>query len=289
MCGVDRSAKTGFCGETETIRAARAALHFGEEPCISGVRGSGTVFFSGCTLRCVFCQNYDLSQGRCGQVLTPEQLSGILLNLQAQGAHNINFVTPTHFLPGIRRSAALCGDRLSLPLLCNCGGYERTETVAACSDLFDVWMPDLKFYDPALSLRYLRASDYFDVASRAILQMRAQTGVPQFNGDGMLTRGVLVRHLVMPGCLKDSLRLIDWLRANFGPEDLVISLMSQYLPCGRAEDFPEIDRRVTTYEYRKAADALADAGFVHCYTQDRAASTRDYIPEWNGEGLPASK
>lgn len=285
VCGVDRSVSQGYCGAGEGLRAARAALHFGEEPCISGTRGSGTVFFSGCTLRCVFCQNSEISAGSHGWETSPKQLAARLLALQAAGAHNINFVTPTHYYPAIRETLAHAGSQLFIPRLANTGGYERTETVTEYADLFNIWMPDLKFFSSSLSARYLSAPDYFAKASRAILTMRRLAGPPVYNNEGILTSGVLVRHLVMPGAKADSLALVDWLGANFGPEDIVISLMSQYLPLGRASEYPEINRRVTTYEYHTVENALADKGFRTVYTQSRLSATAEYVPAWNGEGI----
>lgn len=284
-CGIDRKLRTGFCGQREEMRCARVALHFGEEPCISGVRGSGTVFFSGCTLRCVFCQNYDISSGPVGWAITPEALASRLIDLQNAGAHNLNFVTPTQFLPGVEKAVSSAGSSLSLPRFANCGGYERIETLVRYADLFQGYMPDLKFCDSDLSSRYLHATDYFAVATRAICQMRVQAGPPVFDKDGMLRSGVLIRHLVMPGCVKDSLRIIRWLGTTFGPEDVVVSLMSQYLPMGRAADFPEIDRRLTSYEYEKAEDALREYDFKTCYVQSRGSATRSFVPLWNGEGV----
>ena len=285
LCGVDRSVGRGYCGAGEGLRAARAALHFDEEPCISGTRGSGTVFFSGCTLRCVFCQNSEISAGNHGWETTPEQLAARLLQLQEAGAHNINFVTPTHYYPAIRETLACAGSALSIPCLANTGGYERVETVTEYADLFNIWMPDLKFFSSSLSARYLAAPDYFEKAARAILTMRRLAGPPVYNDEGILVSGVLLRHLVMPGARADSLALIDWLGANFGPEDVVISLMNQYLPLGRASDFPEINRRVTTYEYRCVENALADKGFRTVYTQSRLSATAEYVPAWDGEGI----
>ncbi len=284
-CGVDRAVSRGYCGAGSELRAARAALHFGEEPCISGTRGSGTVFFSGCTLRCVFCQNSEISAENHGWETTPERLAARLLELQQAGAHNINFVTPTHYYPAIRDTLTCAGNKLSIPRLANTGGYEREETVAEYADLFHIWMPDLKFFSSSLSARYLAAPDYFEKASRAILAMRRLAGPPVYNNEGILTSGVLVRHLVMPGAKTDSLALIDWLGANFGPDDIVVSLMSQYLPMGRAPEYPEINRRVTTYEYRTVENALAGKNFRTVYTQSRMSATAEYVPEWNGEGI----
>lgn len=283
-CGVDRSQSRGFCGAGTAIRAARASLHFGEEPCISGTRGSGTVFFSHCTLGCVFCQNSDISAGGLGWEIGEQALSQRLLCLQREGAHNVNLVSPTPYLPALRR--VLAGAQgLHLPVISNNGGYESRDTLEEYGGLFNIFMPDLKFCDSTLSARYLHAADYFSVATSAILTMRRMAGPPVLDGEGMLRSGLLLRHLVMPGAKADSLRIVDWICANLSPDDLIISLMSQYLPLGRASEYPEIDRRITTYEYACVEDALRSRGYHNLYTQSRQSATAEYLPRWDGEGI----
>ena len=196
-CGCDRKNSTGFCGCSDKLRAARAALHHWEEPCISGTQGSGTVFFSGCTLQCCFCQNFSVSIEHYGKDITPRRLGDIFLSLQNQGAHNINLVTPTQYLPWILPALELVRDELKIPVVYNCGGYEKTETIRLLKDYVDIWLPDLKYFDSALSARYSRASDYFSAASEAILQMVRQTGKPVLDPSGLMKKGVIIRHMAI--------------------------------------------------------------------------------------------
>lgn len=284
-CGVDRSRAPGRCGAGLAMRAARAALHFWEEPCISGLRGSGAVFFSGCSLGCVFCQNYKISACGEGHAVTPEQLAKIILTLQASGAHNINLVNPVHFLPGIEQAICLAGSDLHIPIIANTSGYERSETIRRYAGLFQVYLPDLKFFASSLSQRYCRAPDYFEFASKALQEMFRLAGKPVFDADGMLLRGMCVRHLVMPGCGKDTNALLLWLSDHFPKDGIIISLMSQYTPLGRASEFSEINRRLTTYEYNKALETLDGLGFKFVYTQGMSSASGDFVPEFNGEGL----
>ncbi len=202
---------TGFCGCTNEIKAARAALHLWEEPCISGTKGSGTVFFSGCTLKCCFCQNSQISCENFGKTLSVSQLSEIFLKLQEEGAHNLNLVTPTQYLPFIIEALDKIKNTLSIPVIYNCGGYERPEIISLLKDYVDIYMPDLKYYDASLSFSYSKAKDYFSFASKAIPKMIEQTGAPTFNKEGILQKGVLIRHLVLPGCKEDSMKLLEWL------------------------------------------------------------------------------
>ena len=198
-CKVNRTVSTGFCGCTNEVKAARAALHLWEEPCISGTQGSGTVFFSGCTLKCCFCQNSQISCENFGKTLSVSQLSEIFLKLQEEGAHNLNLVTPTQYLPFIIEALDNIKKLLSIPVIYNCGGYERPEVISLLKDYIDIYMPDLKYYDASLSFSYSKAKDYFSFASKAIQKMIEQTGVPTFNKEGILQKGVLIRHLVLPG------------------------------------------------------------------------------------------
>lgn len=286
MCGTDRRTARGLCGAGGTLKAARAALHRWEEPCISGTdesRGSGTVFFSGCTLGCIYCQNGNISHGGVGQQITAHRLSEIFLELQAKGAYNINLVTPTQYLPWILEALELCGDRLTVPVLYNCGGYERIETLRLLEGKVQIYLPDLKYYDSALSARYSAAADYFAVASDAIREMVRQRGAVRFDENGMLQSGVIIRHLVLPGAFKDSIRLLQWVAGEFAPEDIRISLMSQYTPpAGIA--VKELARPVFTYEYRKVCEEAERLGLLG-YTQERSSADACYTPPFDGEGL----
>lgn len=285
-CGADRHTAVGRCGAGNTLRAARAALHRWEEPCISGddpARGSGTVFFCGCTLGCIFCQNGAISHGGEGRSITTERLAEIFLELQAQGAYNINLVTPTQYLPWILEALKLCGDRLAVPVLYNTGGYERVETLRALEGKVNIYLPDLKYCDSELSACYSAAPDYFAVASLALREMFRQVGAVRFDEQGILQSGMVVRHLVLPGAYRDSLRLLEWLAEEFRPEDIRISLMSQYTP---PPDIAvrQLQRPVFTYEYRKVCEQAEKLGFLG-YTQQRSSADAAYTPPFDGTGL----
>ena len=229
-CRVNRKERTGFCGEKDGIRCARAALHHWEEPCISGTRGSGAVFFSGCSLKCCYCQNYQISQEGLGKEISPEKLARIFLDLQEQGAHNINLVTGTHFLPGILTALDLARPILSIPVVYNCGGYEKPEVIRLLDGYVDIYLPDLKYFDPELSARYSGARDYFAQASQAVSAMISQTGSPVFDEDGIMQKGVIIRHMVLPGSRKDSISILRWIREHLPEEGFLLSLLSQYTP-----------------------------------------------------------
>lgn len=280
-CGVDRRAARGYCGEGAEVRAARAALHAWEEPCISGKNGSGTVFFTGCTLGCVFCQNREISRGGVGKPVSVERLADIFRTLENQGANNLNLVTPTHFTPQILQALSLA--KPSIPVLMNSGGYERIETLRLWEGSVDLYLPDLKYYDAALSARYSAARDYFSVASAAILEMHRQQPRLVWDGD-LLKKGLIVRHLVLPGCRRDSLRLLDFLDHALPKESFLLSLMSQYTPTSACAAFPEINRSVTTYEYQTVADRAAELGFQG-FLQDRRSAKEEYTPPFNLEGI----
>lgn len=255
-----------------------------EEPCISGERGSGTVFFSGCTLNCCFCQNFEISQQNKGYFITEDQLADIFLRLQGEGAHNINLVSPTPFVPSIIKALDKAKGRLNIPVVYNCGGYERVETVEALKDHIDIWLPDLKYFSAEASKKYSNAEDYFATALAAIKKMQSIAGKPVFGEDGLLKRGVLVRHLVLPTLRKDSMKIIEALSENFAPDDIILSVMSQYTPMYRAAEHREINRRVSTFEYNSVLDFARAAGFDG-YSQERGAATNAYVPPFEGEKL----
>ena len=282
MCGVDRTKQRGFCGQSDRIRIARIGLHKWEEPCISGERGSGTVFFSGCTLRCCFCQNFEISQLNKGRYITEDELGDAFLRLRDEGSHNINLVSPTPFLPSVVKALDRTKQKLGIPIVCNCGGYEREETVRALDGYIDVWLPDLKYFSREASKKYSGAEDYFEVAIRAIRQMQRQTGRPIFDSEGILQRGVLVRHLVLPTLRKDSQKVIEALAESFSPSDILLSVMSQYTPMHRAAEFKEINRRVSTFEYNYVLGFAQEAGFDG-FSQERGSAEEAYVPEFEGE------
>ena len=280
QCGVDRTTgQLGFCRMPGQLRAAKAMLHYGEEPPISGAFGTGAVFFSGCTLRCVYCQNREISEGGKGKPLTSVRLRAIFERLIDEGAQSIDLVTPTQFLPDILPALT---PKLPVPVVYNCGGYERVETLRLLEGLVDVYLPDLKYADNVLAARLSRAPDYFETATAALREMYRQVGAAVLE-NGQLTRGLLVRHLVLPGHLDNSLRVIEWLAEAFPKGDVLVSLMSQYVPIGVQE--PPLDRRVTGEEYAGAVSWLELCGLKNGYVQDAAAATTEYLPVFDFEGI----
>ncbi len=283
QCGADRTKTVGYCGGGDRIRAARAALHHWEEPAISGTNGSGTVFFSGCPLHCRFCQNHVISAENQGIEVTPERLSHIFLELQAQGAHNINLVTALHYLPQLLDALQLAKPHLHIPIVCNTGGYERVETLAALEGLVDIYLPDFKFLSPETARNYANAADYPVIAEAAIAEMLRQTGKPLLE-DGLLRRGCIVRHLVLPGHRHESIALLQHLADRFGTDAFLLSLMSQYTPLQEDPTYPELNRRLTKMEYNSVLKTAQALGFEG-YMQDGSAAGSGYIPSFQLEGL----
>ena len=285
-CKVDRRAgKTGFCGMTSEVMAARAALHFWEEPCISGTEGSGAVFFSGCTLRCVFCQNHEIAAGAVGKPVTEERLSRIFLELQEKGANNINLVTATQFLPTVipaLQHAKKMG--LTIPIVYNTGGYEKVETLRLLEELVDIWLPDCKYRSAELAARYSRAADYPETVKTALAEMVRQTGVPLFDRRGMMKKGVIVRHLVLPGCVSDSKDVLEYLWDTFGNQ-IYVSIMSQYTPLPHVAAYPEINRKVTDEEYEEIVDYARFLGMSQVYIQEGGCVGESFIPPFDYEGI----
>lgn len=286
-CGADRATSLGFCGAGDKIKAAKAYLHRGEEPIISGdgkTRGSGTVFFSHCQLKCPFCQNYEISEVGLGAEISEKRLAEIMLNLQKSGAYNINLVSPTPYVPQIINALDLCKGRLKIPVAYNCGGYESADTLWRLSGYVQIYMPDIKFCAPELSAKYLCAADYFEKAVLALGEMINQVGKPKIGDDGIMQSGVIVRHLVMPSCYRDSIEILRRLYEKFGRNSFILSLMSQYIPLNRAAEYPEINRRVTTFEYEKVLDEAEKLGFSG-FMQQRDSATDSLIPKWDFEGI----
>ena len=280
-CGVDRSKKHGFCGAGESFVVARAAKHFWEEPPISGTNGSGAVFFSGCNLRCVFCQNFEVSRAKCGKEITDERLTEIFDSLISEGAHNLNLVTATQYAE--RLSGILRAYHSTVPVVYNCGGYESLETLRRLEGLIDIYLPDLKFFDPERSLRYCGAADYFETASAAILEMRRQQPEDVFE-DGLMKKGLIIRHLVLPKNVNQSRRIFEWIKENLGAKTY-ISLMAQYTPCGELESFPELQRKITRREYEKAVCFLEDLGFENVFLQELDSAAEQFIPAFDLTGV----
>ena len=283
-CGAPRTGgNNGFCGVPESAMVCRAAPHFGEEPCISGTRGSGAVFFAGCNLRCVFCQNHAISRGAAGESVSVARLREIFLSLRDQGVHNLNLVTPTHYADVI--AEALSGISLGIPVVWNSSGYESVETLRRMEGLVQIYMPDLKYADPALAARYSAAPDYPETALAAIEEMYRQTGPFLLDGDGILRRGLLIRHLILPGAPENTLRVIDMVEDHFPAEHILFSLMSQYTPMPGLEGFPELQRRVSQSEYERCASYLDFSDIAHGYYQSPESATDEMIPAFDGTGV----
>ena len=286
LCKVDRAAgQKVFCGGGNLVKVARASLHFWEEPCISGESGSGTVFFSGCTMRCVFCQNKEISRGNAGKEITVERLAEIYMELAEKGANNINLVTPMHYAPQITAALDAARSRgLSLPTVWNTGGWERCESVAAVRDYADIWLTDFKYFDSSLGEIFSKAPDYFSVAAAALEQMVKQTGEPVFDENGIMKRGVIVRHLMLPGHLDDTKNVLRFLHENYG-DSIWISIMNQYTPLCSDERFPELSRTVSDEEYNEAIDFACDIGIENAFVQEGGTVGESFIPPFDLSGV----
>lgn len=282
-CAVERleNAPGGVCAMPETAVVARAALHHWEEPPISGSRGAGTVFFSGCNLRCVFCQNSVISQEGFGKAVSPERLREIFQELIGQGAHNIDLVTPTHFAHVLQK---VLKEPLGVPVVWNSGGYEKVETLQKLDGLVQIYLPDLKYLSSERAARYSSAPDYPEVATAAIREMVRQTGPCEFDSEGLLRRGVIIRHLLLPGGLSEAKAVMDWVAESFPRGTVLFSLMSQYVPLGRASEFPEIDRKLRPSEIRAARDYMA-ALELPGYVQEETSASESYVPAFDLTGV----
>ena len=286
-CGVNRLAgEKGYCGASgDKVDIALVSLHPWEEPCIAGKNGAGTVFFSHCSLRCVFCQNSEISSEGKGIAVDTARLAEIFLEQQRRGAATLDLVTPTHYAPQIAealREAKKVG--LTIPVVWNSGGYETEELVEALSGLVDVYLPDLKYIDSDSAARYSNAKDYFTRAEKALRVMVNQTGAPMLDDDGVMKKGVLVRHLVLPGRRKESMRIVDWLWESFG-DKVWLSLMNQYTPLYHAKDYKEINRTLTTFEYESVVDHAVELGIEHCYVQEGKTASAKFVPAFDGRGV----
>ena len=288
-CGVDRPENMadtngcfGSCGVGLAPIVARAGLHMWEEPIISGTKGSGTVFFSGCNLHCVFCQNYDISHNGFGKEITIARLKEIYHELIAKGAHNINLVTPTHFTEAVLKSL---DEPLPVPVVYNTSGFETQDTLRRLKGKVQIYLPDLKYSDDIAAIKYSNAPSYFRTATEAIKEMYCQVGDYHIGDDGIMTKGVIIRHLIMPGMLDNSKRIIDWVAGTFKPGQVMFSLMHQYVPCGRAADYPEINRKVTDAEYKELENYLMASTIEDGFVQEGDSACEDFIPCFDGSGV----
>lgn len=285
-CGVDRlHGQVGFCKATDGIRIARAALHYWEEPCISGEKGSGTVFFSHCTLKCVFCQNHEISTSGRGKVVSVERLATIFLELQEKGANNINLVTPTHYVPQIIMALQIAKNKgLTLPIVYNSSGYEKVETLKALEGYVDIYLPDFKYFKEKYAKKYSFAPEYFEFAKKALDEMVRQIGEPKFDENGIMLKGVIVRHLMLPGLLFDSKKIVDYLYNTYGNR-IYISLMNQYTPLEQVKDYPELNRVLSPSHYDYLVDYAVDLGVENGYIQEGETNKESFIPPFNEEGV----
>lgn len=284
-CGANRQTSLGFCGGGTRVKVARAALHFWEEPCISGARGSGTVFFSGCALQCCYCQNYTISAENFGKEIEIEQLAAIFLRLQAQGAHNINLVSAGHYLPWVLAALQLAKPALTIPIVYNTGGYETPQALALLDGAVDIYLTDLKYYASDLSKAYSNAADYFAVASKAAALMIAQVGAPRFDADGILQKGVIIRHLALPGAVEDSKEILHFMAEQLPQNSFLTSVMSQYTPFYKAHEHKALRRRISTYEYRKVVNTAVDLGLTDGFMQEKSSAKEEYTPAFDLAGV----
>ena len=280
-CGVNRDGgEIGYCGTDSRIKIARAALHYWEEPCISGENGSGTVFFSGCNLRCVFCQNYKISTCRGGRYITKDELCDIFLELQNQGAHNINIVTGTHYAADIVEAFEKARTKgLSIPIVYNCGGYESVETLKMFDGIADIYLPDFKYFNNRYAKEYSSVSDYREVAEKAIAEMVLQRGKAKFDSDGMMKSGVIVRHLMLPGLLFDSKKIVEYLYKTY-KDDIWISIMNQYTPLEQVKNIPRLNKKINPKCYEALLEYAAELGVTNAYIQEGDTAKESFIPDF---------
>lgn len=285
-CHVNRVAgQRGYCRMTKELIVARAALHMWEEPCISGEEGSGTVFFSGCAMGCVYCQNHNIASGKAGKAISIDRLAEIFMELQQKGANNINLVTPSHYIPQIIEAIQRARAKgLHLPVVYNCSGYEKVEALKLLEGYVDVYLPDFKYMDPSIAMRYSRCDDYAAYATLAVKEMLRQVGPPRFNTKDIMTKGVIVRHLLLPGYLQDSKNIIKLLYDSFG-DQIYISIMNQYTPMPAVESYSEINRAIKATEYDELVDYAIELGVENGFIQEGETASESFIPEFNEEGV----
>lgn len=285
-CHADRTGgKRGYCKTTDELVVARAALHMWEEPCLSGEEGSGTVFFSGCALSCVYCQNRNISKGLAGKIITTERLADIFLELQEKGANNINLVTPSHYVPHIIEALNISRRKgLVLPVVYNCSGYEKVETLKLLKGYVDIYLPDFKYMSVEPAMKYSNCRDYFEVVASAIEEMVRQVRETRFDERGIMQKGVIVRHLALPGYLEDSKRIINYLHETYS-DRIFISIMNQYTPIKENMIYPELNRKISDEEYKELVDFAIEIGVVNGFIQEGETASESFIPEFNEEGV----
>ena len=279
-CGIDRTKNIGRCKSTDKVKIALYSTHNFEEPCISGEKGSGTIFFSNCNLNCVFCQNYEISQQGRGKEIEIEELAEIMLKQQEKGVENINFVTPTSYSIQIKEAIIIAKENgLKIPILYNTNGYENVETLRELEGLIDIYLPDLKYYYNSLGKKFSKVDNYFEIATNAIKEMYRQVGRPILNEKGVMQKGLMVRHLILPNNIENSKRCLKWLKENFN-DKIYISLMAQYFPTYKAKEISEINRKLTPKEYEEIENYLYDLDIENGYIQELGEHEEEYVPKW---------
>ena len=285
-CLIDRTIKPGICGMKDKMVVAKAYLHKWEEPPVSGDTGSGTIFFSGCNLKCIFCQNYDISTKLIGQEVSIEDFSNICINLEKQGANNINLVTPTHFVPLIIEGIKLARKKgLKIPIVYNTSGYENVETIKMLDGIVDIYLPDFKYYDDSYANKYSHINNYFKNASLALEEMYKQVGKPKFDENGMMTKGIIVRHMMLPGLLDDSKKILEYLYNTY-KDNIYISIMNQYTPIKKFERFTELNNKVSDNDYNELINYACDLGIEKAFIQEGETQSESFIPDFNNQVLP---
>ncbi len=280
-CKVNRLEKIGNCKATDKLEISLVSLHSFEEPCMSGKNGSGTIFFTHCNLHCMFCQNYEISQQGKGNEITIEELAQIFIAQQERGAHNINLVTPTMYAYHIIEAIKIAKEKgLSIPIIYNSNGYEKIETIKALKGYIDIYLPDLKYYSNEIAIKYSKAPYYFEIATKAILEMIKQVGSPQFDEEGMIKKGVMIRHLVLPNYIQNTKNILKWLKENI-PEEVYINVMAQYFPTYKAKEDELINRKLTKKEYKQVEEYFYLLDFKNGYMQELGEHEEEYVPKWD--------
>lgn len=284
-CQADRIEKIGFCKMGMLPTVAKAYLHMWEEPCISGTCGSGTVFFSGCNLTCVFCQNSNISQEGYGKEITTDELSEIYLRLQSRGAHNINLVSPTHYIDCIKESLIKARQHnLNIPVVYNSNGYDSVSSLKTVDGLINVYLPDIKYISSDAALKFSGVGNYFEIATKAVLEMYNQVGEIELDDEGIIKKGLVIRHMILPGMAGESIKILNWIKESL-PSKIIVSIMSQYTPYHRSCEYPEINRRIIRREYEKVLNHFYKLDFENGYFQERDSAQEEYIPDFNLEGV----
>ncbi|GAA0121063.1 MULTISPECIES: radical SAM protein [Clostridium] len=285
-CSVDRTiGNLGFCNSSSNIKVSKVSKHYWEEPCISGSNGSGTVFFSNCNLKCVFCQNHQISHDGVGKEISIKRLSDIFLEQQERGVHNINLVTPTHYIPQIIEAVKLAKDAgLKLPIVYNSNGYENIEAIKKLKGYIDIYLPDLKYFDDKYAIKYSNAKNYFNTASSVIEEMFNQVGEPIFDDEGMMKSGVIIRHLMLPGLLFDSKKIVDYIFKTYNHK-VYLSLMNQYTPVYNCNKFIELTKPLNPKHYEALIDYCLELGYKNAFIQEDGTAKESFIPDFNLEGV----